>query len=95
MEVKDKIPALDTQLEYISKSKPKLLLTVFKLFFFFLNKYIYTIFFFAITCSLIPINCFLTSLSCNYCIRNENSGDLYLYRHLTTECQQCVVPVEG
>lgn len=46
MEVKDKIPALDTQLEYISKSKPKLLLTVFKLFFFLKNKYIYTIFFF-------------------------------------------------
>lgn len=46
MEVKDKIPALDTQLEYISKSKPKLLLTVFKLFFLKKNKYIYTIFFF-------------------------------------------------
>lgn len=32
MEVKDKIPALDTQLEYISESKQKLLLTIFKVF---------------------------------------------------------------
>lgn len=30
MEVKDNIPALDTKLKYINKSKQKLLLTVFK-----------------------------------------------------------------
>lgn len=32
MEVKDKIPSLDTQLGYISKSKQQLLPTVFKVF---------------------------------------------------------------